>query len=94
MPHLAVLDLNLPKNEGTEVLATLRQTAAFADVPVVITSSSSLPSDRSKTEQYRVERYITKPPDLARFLEIGVISERSSPDMQHPSPFFTVSNRL
>lgn len=73
VPHLAVLDLNLPKNEGTEVLATLRQTAAFADVPVVITSSSSLPSDRSKTEQYRVERYITKPPDLARFLEIGVI---------------------
>ena len=51
----------------------MRQTAAFADVPVVITSSSSLPSDRSKTEQYRVERYITKPPDLARFLEIGVI---------------------
>lgn len=73
VPHLAVLDLNLPKNEGAEVLAALRQIAAFAEVPVVITSSSSLPSDRIKAEQLRVERYITKPPDLEHFLAIGPI---------------------
>lgn len=73
VPQLAVLDLNLPRSEGTEVLAALRQNEEFDHVPVAITSSSSLPSDRDKAERYRVERYITKPSDLEHFLEIGVI---------------------
>ena len=64
VPHLAVLDLNLPKNEGSEVLAALRQVPDVARVPVVITSSSSLPYDRTSAEQFGVERYIVKPTDL------------------------------
>ena len=71
MPHLAVLDLNLPKNEGSEVLVALRQVPDVARVPVVITSSSSLPYDRTSAEQFGVERYIVKPTDLEHLLQIG-----------------------
>jgi chemotaxis family two-component system response regulator Rcp1 len=71
VPDLAVLDLNLPKYEGTEVLAAMRETETLANVPVVITSSSPSPRDRAKVELFHVERYITKPPDLEDFLKIG-----------------------
>jgi len=72
-PDLAVLDLNLPKNEGTEVLAALRQSEDLANMPVVITSSSPSPRDRMRTEQLRVQRYIMKPVNLADFMQIGTV---------------------
>jgi len=71
VPDLAVLDLNLPKNEGVEVLAAIRQNPEFANVPVVITSSSASPRDQARTCQLGAERYIMKPPDLHEFLKIG-----------------------
>jgi len=73
IPNLAVLDLNLPKNDGIQVLRAMRQNERFAHVPVVVTSSSpSLPL-QAETEQLRVSRYIRKPPDLEEFLKIGEI---------------------
>jgi CheY-like chemotaxis protein len=73
VPDLAVLDLNLPKNEGTAVLTAIRQTKDVANVPVVITSSSPSPSDRSRVELLGIERYVVKPTDLEEFLKIGAI---------------------
>ena len=72
-PALAVLDLNLPKNEGTEVLQAIRQSKHLANLPVVIMSSSASPSDRVKAEQLRVERFIVKPSNLEDFLKIGTV---------------------
>ena len=72
VPDLAVLDLNLPKHEGAEVLEAIRQSQDLANIPVVITSSSASPHDRTKTEHLGVERYINKPHDLEEFLKIGL----------------------
>jgi CheY-like chemotaxis protein len=71
VPHLAVLDWNLPRHEGIEVLAAIRAHEALANLPVVITSSSTSPRDPLKTGELRVDRYLRKPPDLESFLEVG-----------------------
>ena len=70
-PDLAVLDLNLPKNDGVEVLQAMRATGAFSQVPVAIVTSSGSPRERARVEQYGIGRYIIKPPDFDEFLRIG-----------------------
>src|SRR5437870_6585618 len=72
-PDLVVLDMNLPKNSGLEILEAMRGSRVFADVPVAILTSSSSPRERPKMEGLRVGRYITKPPDLEEYLRIGLI---------------------
>jgi len=73
IPDLAVLDLNLPKNGGLEVLEAIRANAAFSGMVVAILSSSSSPRERVKIEEFGVDRFITKPLDLEGFLGIGSI---------------------
>jgi CheY-like chemotaxis protein len=70
-PDLVILDLNVPKNDGIEIVASMRRTVLFRDTLVVILSSSSSPRDYAKLESFRIARYITKPPDLDEFLSIG-----------------------
>jgi len=71
VPDLVVLDLSLPKDDGMQVLETIRATKRFANAPVVITSSSPSPPARLQDEHLQVVRYIMKPPDLKDFLRIG-----------------------
>jgi two-component system, chemotaxis family, response regulator Rcp1 len=73
VPDLVVLDLNLPKTDGIEILEAMRNTVAFADIPVAVLSSSSSPRERARMEGFRVARYMTKPPDLEEFMQIGLI---------------------
>ena len=73
VPDLAVLDLNLPKIEGLIVLEALRKSQRLARVPVVVTTSSSTDVERSKSQHLGVEKFLTKPPDLQGFLELGTI---------------------
>jgi two-component system, chemotaxis family, response regulator Rcp1 len=68
-PDLAVLDLNLPKNDGLEVLEAMRASPLFAAVPVAILSSSASPHEQAKLQAFRIGRFITKPPRLRRVLE-------------------------
>ena len=70
-PDLVVLDLNIPKNDGIEIVASMRSSETFRDTRVVILSSSSSPRDYAKLERFHIARYITKPPDLDEFLSIG-----------------------
>lgn len=72
-PDLAILDLNVPKNDGMEILEAMRTSRSFAEVPVAILSSSSSPTDRANVERFNILRFITKPPDLEEFLQIGDI---------------------
>jgi two-component system, chemotaxis family, response regulator Rcp1 len=72
-PDLAVLDLNVPKYDGIEILEAMRANPAFAHVRVAVLSSSSSPRERANIEKFHVSRYITKPLDLDEFLKIGVI---------------------
>ena len=76
VPDLAVLDISLPKNDGIQVLEAIRSDERFADMPVIVTSSSPQPPARLKEEILRVARYIPKPADLEGFLQIGGSSKK------------------
>ena len=73
VPDLAVLDLNLPKIGGLEVLEAIRANPLLDRMPVAILSSSSSPRDRARVEECGVDRFLTKPLDLDGFLRIGSI---------------------
>jgi CheY-like chemotaxis protein len=73
IPDLVVLDVNLPKKDGLEILASMRASALFGGVSVVVLSSSSWPRERAKMEQFGITRFIAKPADLDEYLKIGII---------------------
>ena len=68
---LVLLDLNLPKRDGWEVLEELRSVPTEHPVPVIILSSSNSPHDVAKAERFGVLKYIRKPSTLDEFLAIG-----------------------
>jgi CheY-like chemotaxis protein len=70
-PDLMILDLNLPKKSGHEVLAKMRSSGTCREVPVVILSSSAVVSDRNESKRLGAVRHIQKPSDLAAFMSIG-----------------------
>jgi len=71
IPDLIVLDLNVPKNDGLEILEALRGNQAFTNVPIAVLSSSSSPRDIARAQRMGVERFIAKPPDLEEYMQIG-----------------------
>ncbi|MBY0502792.1 MAG: response regulator [Bryobacteraceae bacterium] len=72
-PDLLVLDLNLPKTSGAEVLRAMKSNPVLAGVPVVVMSSSSSPQERAMITGLGVARYLTKPPNLEGFMKVGEI---------------------
>jgi CheY-like chemotaxis protein len=68
-PQLVLLDLKLPKVDGLEVLARLRQDARTALLPVVMLTSSDVEHDLVRSYQLHVNSYIRKPVDFVQFLE-------------------------
>jgi CheY-like chemotaxis protein len=70
-PDLAIVDLNLPKHGGLEIIERMRANPTFAEVPVIILSSSPSMRDRSKMKTFQIKRYIVKPADLQEFMKIG-----------------------
>ena len=67
-PDLIVLDLMLPKISGFEVLKTLKETTAYADIPVIILSALSSEKDIVKGLDMGANDYITKPFGLREFI--------------------------
>jgi chemotaxis family two-component system response regulator Rcp1 len=69
-PDLILLDLNLPRMNGREVLAAIKADAALQEIPVVILTSSA--AERDIVESYRLQAncYVTKPVDLEQFLSV------------------------
>ena len=70
---LIILDLNLPRHDGTEILQRLRETAALSHVPVVVLTSSDSPRDRLAASQYGAACYLRKPSSLEQFLSMGAV---------------------
>jgi len=66
-PDLILLDLNLPKKSGREVLAEVRADERLARVPVVVLTSSRTHQEILQAENLHVESYLTKPVDLPQF---------------------------
>jgi CheY-like chemotaxis protein len=73
---LLLLDLNVPKVPGVDVLWQLRRGLGCTRVPVVVVTSSDSPADRRAVESLGVEAYFRKPTDLAAYFDLaGVIME-------------------
>lgn len=68
---LIILDLNLPRHDGIEILEHLRETRAFAHVPVVVLTSSDSPRDRLIATELGAACYLRKPSGLDQFLSLG-----------------------
>ncbi|HSU34001.1 MAG TPA: response regulator [Bryobacteraceae bacterium] len=75
-PKLVILDLNLPKRSGKDVLRCIRAIAQWNHVPVVILSSSNAPDDREQTALLGANQYIRKPSQLEEFLSIGAVFKK------------------
>lgn len=69
-PDLVLLDLNLPKKDGREVLAEIKSDPDLKHIPVVILTSSEAEDDILKAYGLRANCYITKPVDLDQFLKV------------------------
>lgn len=65
-PCLIVLDLNLPKTDGREVLRRIKQDNGLRTIPVVVFTTSSNPRDIEVCYQYGANSYIVKPIDFAQ----------------------------
>lgn len=74
--ELILLDINMPKKNGHEVLSYLRQSNSLNKVPVIVLTTSSSPKDRALAQQLGVFEFISKPTDVTEFFGkiAGVIS--------------------
>jgi CheY-like chemotaxis protein len=72
VPDIALLDLNLPRQEGDKILRSIRQQPYCASMPIVVMTSSEDQRDRAIAERYQAA-FFSKPSDLAGFLEIGAL---------------------
>jgi len=69
-PDLILLDLNLPKKDGRQVLAEIKADEGLRRIPVVILTTSRAEEDVLKTYDLHANCYITKPIDLNQFLHV------------------------
>jgi chemotaxis family two-component system response regulator Rcp1 len=69
-PDLILLDLNLPKKDGREVLAEIKDSPALKTIPVVILTTSASDEDILKSYTLHANCYIAKPVDLEGFLKV------------------------
>jgi CheY-like chemotaxis protein len=72
-PSLILLDLNLSKYTGEDILREIRNAGHLAGVPVCVWSSSRSPRDGSMLKELGVSQFIPKPSGLGHFMEIGKI---------------------
>ncbi len=69
-PDVILLDLNLPKKNGREVLAEVKSDPELMRIPVVVLTTSADEHDVLKAYEYHANCYITKPVDLEKFLDV------------------------
>jgi two-component system, chemotaxis family, response regulator Rcp1 len=69
-PDLILLDLNLPKKDGREVLAEIKEDGVLRRIPVVVLTTSKAEEDILRTYDLHANCYITKPVDLEQFISV------------------------
>jgi len=69
-PDLVLLDLNLPRKSGAEVLAEIKGDPELSTIPVVVLTTSESEDDVLRSYQRHANAYITKPLDFERFRDI------------------------
>jgi len=69
-PDIILLDLNLPKKDGREVLAVVKNDADLKHIPVVVLTTSEAEEDVLKSYSLHANCYVTKPVGLAKFIHV------------------------
>lgn len=69
-PELILLDLNLPRKSGFDVLQVLKADPNLKSIPVIMLTTSSAEEDIAKSYSLNANCFVTKPTDLAQFLEV------------------------
>ena len=70
---LIILDLNLPRHDGIEILQHIHDSASLASIPVVVLTSSDSPRDRTVASDLGAARYLRKPSQLDQFMGLGAV---------------------
>jgi two-component system response regulator len=68
-PDLVLLDLNMPRKDGREVLADLRGDEDLENIPVVVLTTSDAPEDVAQSYRLKANCYVQKPVDLTEFMD-------------------------
>lgn len=76
VPDLVLLDLNLPRKDGREVLAEVKQDPSLRSIPIIVLSTSKAESDVRTCYDLHANCYLTKPVDLNHFAEMVQMIER------------------
>lgn len=69
-PDLVLLDLNLPRVDGREVLALIKSDSSLRAIPVVVLTTSNAEEDVLKSYDLHANAYVTKPVDLDAFMRV------------------------
>jgi CheY-like chemotaxis protein len=69
-PDLILLDLNLPRRDGREVLAEVKKDDELGQIPVVVLTTSAADEDILRSYQLHANAYVTKPVDFDRFIDV------------------------
>ena len=69
-PDLVLLDLNLPRMDGREVLQAIKSDPELASIPVVVLTTSENEDDVLRSYSLHANAYVTKPVDFERFIEV------------------------
>ena len=69
-PDLVLLDLNLPRMDGREVLAEIKADEDLRQIPVVVLTTSKAEEDVLRSYKLHANAYVTKPVDFERFIEV------------------------
>jgi CheY-like chemotaxis protein len=69
-PDLILLDLNLPRKDGREVLAEIKDDADLRTIPIVVLTTSEAEDDIVRSYDLHANAYVTKPVDFDRFIEV------------------------
>lgn len=70
IPDLILLDLNLPKKDGREVLAEIKKDKRLRTIPVVVLTTSDAEQDILRSYDLHANCYVTKPVDLDQFIQV------------------------
>ena len=69
-PDLILLDLNLPRKDGREVLAEVKGDGSLRSIPIVVLTTSKAEEDILRSYELHANAYVTKPVDFNRFIEV------------------------
>ncbi len=75
LPDIILLDLNLPRKDGREVLREIKTNSELMHIPVVVLTMSKAEEDILRSYKYHANCYITKPIDMDQFLKVMRLTE-------------------